>query len=420
MVMATAIVTTIVVNVRDDDYADCQFCTTWPQASNQLGQLCTESPLGTYRHYAVSTDSNVCAPAGKRILEKGGNAADAIISVLLCMGVTIPESLGIGGGGLYIVYNGTTHKASFINARETAPAAAYPQMYNETNRVTPKDSSLGPRAIAVPGDMSGYWHLYQHHGSGKVTWEDLFQDAIKFARYGFTVGEHLEDALYQNHETILKLKAMRDVYLNPATDDLYRVNEIFKQPKLAETLTNLSKAQDPIKYFQHDIASKIMDDLLHHDDFPKHKPVITLEDFANYKVRVEEPHTAQLKDNITIYTSQLPGSGHLLSFMLRTMLTYKELYPAATKDPAKAKLFYHRLMETFKFAYAQRMHLGDDQFDDVKGVLANLTSSKFIDYIAHKIDDSQTHESNSGFYDLKVKLLIMQHIVDNIFNNLII
>lgn len=407
LVMATAIVTTIVVNDHNDDYADCQFCTAGDKVNNQLGQLCTESELGTYEHYAVSTDSNVCAPAGKRILEKGGNAADAIISVLLCMGVTIPESLGLGGGGLYVVYNATTKNASFINARETAPAAAHAQMFNETNRVTPKDSSLGPRAIAVPGDLAGYWYLYEHHGSGKVTWEDLFQDAIKFARDGFTVGDHLEDALYQNHEIILKLKAMHDVYLNPATNDLYRVNEIFKQPKLAETLTNLSKAQDPIKYFYHDIASKIMNDLLHNEDFPKHKPVITLKDFADYTLRVEEPHTAKLKDNITIYTSQLPGSGPLLSFMLRTMLTYKELYPSATKDSKKAQLFYHRLMETFKFAYSRRMHLGDDQFDDVKDVMANLTSSKFIDYIAHKIEDNQTHESNSSFYDLKVNLLII-------------
>ena len=42
----------------------------------------------------------------RNIIKKGGNAVDSIISTLLCMGVTIPESMGLGGGSFIIVYNG--------------------------------------------------------------------------------------------------------------------------------------------------------------------------------------------------------------------------------------------------------------------------------------------------------------------------
>ncbi|CAG2176673.1 unnamed protein product, partial [Oppiella nova] len=71
-----------------------------------LGSYTSDSYLGVYEKYAISTDSEPCAPIGKAILEKGGNAIDSMISVLLCMGVTIPESMGLGGGALILIYNG--------------------------------------------------------------------------------------------------------------------------------------------------------------------------------------------------------------------------------------------------------------------------------------------------------------------------
>jgi gamma-glutamyltranspeptidase len=46
---------------------------------------------------------------------KEGNAVDAVISVLLCMGVTIPESMGLGGGSLIIIYNGIQNYTQLFN-----------------------------------------------------------------------------------------------------------------------------------------------------------------------------------------------------------------------------------------------------------------------------------------------------------------
>lgn len=39
------------------------------------------------------------------LLEKNGTAMDAAIGTLLCMGVVIPHSMGIGGGCFMVVYN---------------------------------------------------------------------------------------------------------------------------------------------------------------------------------------------------------------------------------------------------------------------------------------------------------------------------
>ena len=84
------------------------------------------------------------------------------------------------------------------------------------------------------------------------------------------------------------------------------------------------------------------------------------------------------------------------------MLKYTDLYPAARYDKEKANLFFHRLTETYKFTFANRMYLGDKDFDDVEGVIGNLTSEDFINQIVLQINDKTTYPSASGYYDPKV------------------
>lgn len=179
-------------------------------------------------------------------------------------------------------------------------------MFNSTYS-EPKDSYLGLKAIGVPGDLAGLHSMFNRFGSGKVGWEDLFEDAIDFARHGFPVGQHLNDALEQNRETIKSLKNMKDVYWNTQTDDLYKVGENFTQPTLAETLTNLSLARNPNKYFYEEIASKIMNDLRNNNDFPNQKPIITEEDFALYSVKESVLEKQEIDQNMTMYSATLPG-----------------------------------------------------------------------------------------------------------------
>ena len=53
----------LVVTLRSKPEQTCYYCTGANQS--KLGAICSPSPLGEYKQYAVSTDSNVCAPAGK-------------------------------------------------------------------------------------------------------------------------------------------------------------------------------------------------------------------------------------------------------------------------------------------------------------------------------------------------------------------
>ena len=95
---------------------------------------------------------------------------------------------------------------------------------------------------------------------------------------------------------------------------------------------------------------------------------------------------------MSLHTLPLPGTGTLLSFIMKVMENFDDLYPNAFKSLNTSVLFYHRLLETYKFAFSRRLLLGDDNFEDVSEVMANLSSQNFIDYIHNKIDDKKTFE----------------------------
>lgn len=77
---------------------------------------------------AVASENSICSRIGTRLLEDGGNAVDALVGTVFCIGVTSMYHSGLGGGGFLLLRapNGTYE---FVDFRETAPAAAFENMY---------------------------------------------------------------------------------------------------------------------------------------------------------------------------------------------------------------------------------------------------------------------------------------------------
>lgn len=76
----------------------------------------------------VAADNSRCSEIGRDVITAAGNAADAAVAVALCLGVVNPVSSGLGGGA-FITVRLADGTAAFIDARETAPAAATADMY---------------------------------------------------------------------------------------------------------------------------------------------------------------------------------------------------------------------------------------------------------------------------------------------------
>lgn len=79
---------------------------------------------------ADTSEKAECTEIGLNMLKAGGNAADAMIVNVFCVGTVAAYHAGIGGGGFALVRSANGSKG-FINFRESAPAAAFPNMFNQ-------------------------------------------------------------------------------------------------------------------------------------------------------------------------------------------------------------------------------------------------------------------------------------------------
>src|SRR3984957_14190129 len=112
-------------------------------------------PPARAQHAMVVSIHHDASDAGVEILKAGGNAVDAAVAVGFALAVVFPQAGNIGGGGFMLVrmHTGNAH---FVDYREKAPAAATADMYLDAKRnVVPGLSTLGYKAIGVPGTVAG-------------------------------------------------------------------------------------------------------------------------------------------------------------------------------------------------------------------------------------------------------------------------
>ncbi|CAJ0930223.1 unnamed protein product, partial [Mesorhabditis belari] len=317
----------------------------WPKPSN--------SPLGQYSTAAVAADNEICSEIGRDVLLKGGNAVDAAVAALLCIGVMDSHSSGIGGGHFMTIYNATEGKCQVLDARETAPAAADQNMYVGKYN----ESQFGWKAVAVPGEIHGLWTAYQKFGSHEVTWQSLVGPTIDLLKEGYPTSSNLAIALKQHEQRIMNEPTMK-AFINPETGRIYKYGEQIKTRKaFLETLRALANSSDPVKtFYDSEMTQKMV------DEFKKNGGLLTREDFKGYKSIVrndDEVIVIKLANQRSICGPPPPSSSAVTMGILNVMDGFEN----TKRTFADISLLYHRFIEASKFAYAQRSYLGDLAFE---------------------------------------------------------
>jgi len=133
----------------------------------------------------------------------------------------------------------------------------------------------GGKAVAVPGEIKGYWEMHQK--LGVLPWEDLFAPIIALCDEGFEVSRHTGNALNGARNVIMNEPSLKEIFVNPETGDVYKQGDTLKRPVLARTLEKIATPTGADDFYTGLIAKDILDDL---QEFGS---IITAEDLQKYQ-----------------------------------------------------------------------------------------------------------------------------------------
>ena len=236
----------------------------------------------------VVADNQVAVDKGAQVLQNG-NAFDAAVTTALVLGITHPQSSGIGGGGFAVFKNGDSINS--IDFREMAPGSFHPGIF-----LGEKSSKTGAWAVGVPGELAGLFEL--HKGRGLLPWEDVVSPATKLAAEGFVVGPVLANAIRSNSQSIMDDEGLRTVFA--PNGELLQEGDICKRPNLAKTLKKLESGL--ADFYSWDTAERTVSFLNSKSgDFD-------LADFEFYETKYRKPIKGDYH-GFQIYSMPPPSSG---------------------------------------------------------------------------------------------------------------
>jgi len=337
-----------------------------------LSRAATNKPPLHAKKWLAITGKPLGATAGAMIFQKGGNAVDAAAAMIAAT-CTMWDTLSWGGETQALIYNPKTGKVVGINALGVAPTGATPEFFRSKGMAYPPE--YGPLAAVTPGTPGGIMVMLAEYG--KLSLADVLAPAIDMAD-GYPVEQqHVSTALRQR-DWLMKWPESQRVLLPRPGDQPPQAGEIFRQPDLAATLRKLVEAErqalarglsrkDAIlaaydRFYKGDIAQEFV------RGSQEVGGLHTLEDLANWKVRIEEPVKTTYK-GIDVYKLDVwtQGPAMLQALNILEGIDLKAMgYNSAR--------YIHTLYQAMNLAFADRdFYYGDPYFppaEPTKGLLS--------------------------------------------------
>ena len=343
------------------------------------GTVLAQTPVNLYGRSAQGTHGAVAAAkpeasqVGVDILKKGGNAVDAAVATAFALGVLEPNASGLGGGGFMIVKMADMKDAVIIDFRESAPAAARPDMYpfGADGKVANAANVVGGLASGVPGEVAGLLYGLDKYGSKKLSRAQIIQPSIDWAKKGIPVTVNLAKIITDELVKINKFPAAAAIYTQGGLP--YELGDTIKNPDLAATLELIAK-KGKDGFYKGELAQKIVAAVKDTGG------ILSEADLASYEPKVRKPVTGSYR-GYTIYSTPPASSGGTHVIELLNILETFDVAKLGDGTPATLHLW----SEAMKLVFADRAkYMADTDF--VKVPLEGLTSKPYAISLASKID----------------------------------
>src|SRR5438876_1084017 len=326
------------------------------------------------RHFAVASMKAEATRAAERILEKGGNAFDAIVAGQAVLGIVDAAMNGVGSDAVLLVYDAKTKKVYSIDAEGTAPRLATIEWYKEHNggKLPVNDSVLSGN---VPGCIDAWYILLDRWGT--MSFAQVLAEAIDLAENGFPVGDSFARALATSQK-LRKYPTSTKVYL--PNNRAPQAGEIFRNPDLARTLRRLVEAETQNRSKGRKEALKAARDRFYKGDIAREMAkfsednggLFRYEDFAEYTAKIETPVSVDYR-GYQVYKNPSASQGPAELIALNLLEGYD-----VKKMGLNSPDYIHTSIEAIKLAMADReKFMGDMDFVKIPydGLLFMITGS---------------------------------------------
>lgn len=331
------------------------------------------------REAAVVAGHPLAALAGAEAMRRGGNAADAAITMAAVLAVVRPHMNGIGGDAFLLLRDGRSGDVRALNGSGRASRWSTPEFFRA--RGFDAMPQTGIHSVTVPGAVLAWADALREHGT--ITLAQALRPAIRVAENGFPVSARLEAAIAANRTKLEADAAMRRTFLPGSAPP--PAGSILRLPDLARSL-RLIAANGSDALYVGDLAARI-DQFMRTED-----GAITFEDLAAHSSTRQEPiWTAYHGYRVAAF----PPNSQGLTLLLEMNLAEQFDLEAAGHNSAA---YIHLLVEIKKLAYRERdRYLTDPAFIDIP--LDRLLSKEFARELAAELGDRATNSSSGASGD---------------------
>ncbi len=297
--------------------------------------------------------------AGRMILERGGTAVDAAVTIQAVLGLVEPQSSGMGGGGFLLHYSKGKNKVTSFDGRERAPLKMSPKVFEKFkgSRSGFYDAVTSTISIGVPGIPAMLGKA--HKKFGLLSWQSLLDFPIQLAKNGFNITPRFY-ALVQKDVFLSKHAQARKYFY---TDKL-NSNKVFLAKPIGTNLKNIPYAstlkkialKGPAGFYSGVIPKQIIRNL---NEINKNS-LLTEKDFLKYTSKERIPVCGYYR-SYKICSMGPPSSGGLALLQIFGIL--QKYDSNLMKDDVKK---IHLVTEATRLAMADRSkYLGDPDFVEV-------------------------------------------------------